>query len=120
MILSNNKKKIMVSDFLKELNRKLDNENRYRTSSRQIVLEKLDCKKLAEKLCVTPATISNLNTDSKFSLISDIVDEIHFNYYDLLMVLEQKYNDDKDESEPRFVYDHKELMWELTSLWLKE
>lgn len=46
---------------------------------------KLTCKQIAFNLSVTPATISNLTTDCKASLLFRIADEIYYyyqSYYD--------------------------------------
>lgn len=43
-------------------------------------IDSLKCKDIAVELGVTPATLSNLSIDSKFSLIRDICFIIHDHY----------------------------------------
>lgn len=72
--------KINVAAYLKDLN-EITSEAIKHNRIRKEYLEQLTCKKLAEKCNVTPATISNLTTSSKFSLIHKIADEILDSYY---------------------------------------
>lgn len=72
--------KIYVAKYLKDLNDLVENYRAYKGLKKDQV-ETLTCKELAKRCNVTPATITNLNTSSKYSLIYKIADEILESYY---------------------------------------
>ena len=83
------KTKICINEYLKFLNNEVKHCITYHYI-RKDKIKTLNCNDLA-KLCeVTPATISNLNTDSKFSLIEKIANEIYNNYYSYFEYNERK------------------------------
>lgn len=108
-----NKNKLEIAAFLKELNRQVDTVNAYRLKEREIKVEKLDCKKLAERIGVTPATISNATLDSKFSLLFDIAEEIHFCYENYFMYKTDKEYKENEENEPTLIYNR---FWVLSRI----
>lgn len=87
------KQKIYVAEYLKYLNENVDFHIKRRYILKKSV-KKLNCKELANLCQVTPATITNLNTDSKFSLIYKIASEIYENYYEYF-----KYAEETDKEE---------------------
>lgn len=76
------KEHIDLSAFLKRLYRDIEEHNAYKLRSEKLIYEPLTCAKLAELCEVTPATLSNLSTYSKYALLKDIAVEIHYYYYD--------------------------------------
>lgn len=72
--------KINVAAYLNHLNKESNDAIKFNRIKKEY-LEQLTCKKLAEKCNVTAATISNLTTSSKFSLIHKIAGEILDAYY---------------------------------------
>lgn len=72
--------KIYVSEYLKDLNERVNHAITYHTLDKNTV-KNLTCKELAEKCEVTGATITNLTTNSKFYLIHRISEEILDSYY---------------------------------------
>lgn len=72
--------KINVSKYLKDLNDLVDNASRY-SSFDKCCVRKISCKDLADLCEVTPATISNLSTNSKFFLLHKVAGEILDSYY---------------------------------------
>lgn len=72
--------KIYVSEYLKQLNDQVKKAIDYQYVKPDYV-EMLTCKELAERCEVTQATISNLTTSSKFSLLFRISEEILDAYY---------------------------------------
>lgn len=76
--------KIYVKEYLKDMNWKVDEAIKYRHIKEDNV-KKLTCKELAEICGVTQATITNLNTSSKYCLIHKISGAIldsYFVYYE--------------------------------------
>lgn len=74
-------KKIIVNEYLNYIYKGLEEFNAFKLTRDKVIREKLTCKKLAELVGVTPATLSNLNTDSKFSLVRSVASEIHSYYW---------------------------------------
>lgn len=72
--------KISIKEYLKDLNSRVDDAVKYRHIKADRV-RKLTCKDLAELCDVTPATISNLTTSSKYFLIHKIAGVILDSYY---------------------------------------
>lgn len=72
--------KIYVKDFLNDMNMRVDHAIKYGRLKNDYI-KKLTCKELAALCQVTPATITNLNTSSKFCLINKIAGEILDAYY---------------------------------------
>lgn len=110
--------KIYVSKYLNELNIRADQAIR----SRRIKTDhlcKLTCKELAEKCNVTPATITNLTTSSKYILIYTIAGEILDAYYPLFDYEECQY---RKENPDEFVYprDINYVIMQLTTYWSGE
>ncbi len=87
------KQKIYVAEYLKILNEHVDYHIKWHYILKNSV-KKLNCKELANLCQVTPATITNLNTDSKFSLIYKIASEIYESYYTYF-----KYAEETDKEE---------------------
>lgn len=111
-------KKIDVKCFLKELDYRLNVHNQYKLSSQKLIIEPLTCNKLATLCGVTPATISNLNTDSKFSLCFDIASEIFYHYEDLFISMNRNlvssFLNDNSECDPYpFVYTREKILRDL-------
>lgn len=82
--------KISVSTYLDYLNRETKHAILYGNLNKKYV-SPITCKELAERCEVTPATISNLNTSSKFYLIYRIAEEILDAYYGYFSYEESKY-----------------------------
>lgn len=80
--------KIYVSNYLKDLTDLAKNAHRYNGLKKEHVVS-LTCKELAERCEVTPATITNLTTSSKFSLLYKIAGEILDAYFGFFMYDEQ-------------------------------
>lgn len=72
--------KIYIKEYLKGLNMLVDEEIKYRHIKAEYV-NKLTCKDLAELCEVTPATITNLTTSSKFFLLHKVAGAILDAYY---------------------------------------
>ena len=83
------KTKICVAEYLKFLNEEVKHCITYHNIKKDDV-KTINCKELAELCNVTPATISNLNTDSKYSLIDRIAEEILDCYYSYFEYNERK------------------------------
>ena len=89
--------KIHVKEYLKDMNEKVDEAVKYRHIKADHI-KKLNCKELAELCEVTPATITNLNTSSKYCLIHKIAGEIldaYYAYYEYQERTERKENPDE-------------------------
>ena len=77
--------KIYIKEYLKDLNREVDEAIKYRHIKADYV-KKLTCKELADLCEVTPATITNLTTSSRFYLLHKVAGVIldsydaYFNY----------------------------------------
>lgn len=82
--------KIYVSEYLKDLNKRVKAFHLDRT-----YVKTFTCKQLAQRCQVTPATITNLTTSSNFYLLYRISEEILDAYYGLFMFEESK---DKEEN----------------------
>lgn len=110
--------KINVAAYLKDLN-EITSEAIKHNHIRKEYLEQLTCKKLAEKCNVTPATISNLTTSSKFSLIHKIAGEILDAYYPYFSWLQ---NHDRKEYPDEIIYpkDRNYIIMELTEYYSDE
>lgn len=84
-----NNDKINVAAYLKSLNETTNHLEELNILKKSHV-EHITCKILAKKCNVTTATISNLTTSSKFSLIYKIANEILDAYYPYFSYLEEK------------------------------
>lgn len=71
--------KIYVSKFLENLNERVKKAKKHGFNDKFI--KYLNCKDIASECGVTPCTISNLNTNSKYSLIYKISEYIYDSYY---------------------------------------
>lgn len=81
--------RIHVKEYLNYLNENVDNDIAYNHIKKEYI-QKLNCKLLAEKCEVTPATISNLNTSSSYFLIDKIAGEILDAYWAFFQYDESK------------------------------
>lgn len=77
--------KINVSNYLKDLTDLAKEAHIYKGLAKEHVIT-LTCKELAKRCEVTPATISNLTTSSKYSLLWKIASEILDAYYGYFML----------------------------------
>lgn len=84
-----NNKHIDLAAFLKRLYKDIEEYNSFKLRSNRLVYEQLTCAKLAELCQVTPATLSRLSVDSKYSLLKNIAEEIHWYYWDYFNRLNQ-------------------------------
>lgn len=82
--------KIYVSEYLKELYERVKGFH----LDKNPAVKKINCKELAQRCEVTPATITNLTTSSNFYLLYRISEEIFDAYYPLFVFEESK---DKEE-----------------------
>ena len=78
--------KIYVSEYLKDLYKRVKGFHLDNIPS----VRKLNCKELAQRCEVTPATITNLTTSSNFYLLYRISEEILDAYYPLFIFEESK------------------------------
>ncbi len=76
--------RIYVSEYLKDLNERVEHACTYHHIKREYIT-KLTCKELAVRCEVTQATITNLNTSSKFYLLYRIAEELLDAYYGYFM-----------------------------------
>lgn len=109
--------KIYVSKFLENLNEKVKEAKRKGFKDNYILY--LNCKELANLCEVTACTISNLNTNSKFSLIYKISEQIYecyFSYY--LFEFDQQKREYPDEE--IYIRDKSYVMYELTTYFTDE
>lgn len=81
--------KIYVAEYLNFLNESANQACTYHHIKKDSY-RPITCKELAEKVNVTPATITNLNTNSKFYLLFRIAEEILDAYYGYFMYDEKK------------------------------
>lgn len=81
--------KIHVAEYLKDLNEKVNHAITYGWIDKKTV-NPINCKQLAELCEVTPATISNLTTSSKFYLLHRVAEEILDAYYGFFEYDERK------------------------------
>ena len=110
--------KIYVSEYLKDLNERVKHAITYGNLNKEYV-NPITCKELAEYCEVTPATITNLTTSSKFYLLYRIAEEILDAYYGLFMYEESK---DKAEHPDETIYprDKSYVLMTLTSYYSEE
>lgn len=80
--------KIYIKEYLKTLNARVDDAVKYRHIKADYV-KKLTCKELADLCEVTPATITNLTTSSRFYLLHKVAGEILDAYYTYFQYQEQ-------------------------------
>lgn len=113
----NAKYKINLSEYLKMLNNRLFTYNAYKSADCKLNIEPLSCKTLAEKILVTPATLSNLTTCSKFSLIDDIACELSFHYFDLYLIWDKGWFSDDDKP---FEHHPAMIIWELSHHYIEK
>lgn len=105
-------KKIFLKEYLNHLNNDYEYYYTYRNRQRFSNVQKLTNKAIAEKVGVTQATLTNLNTDSKISLISAIAEVIFDNYAPLFEVkVEKERVEYPDEIIPNIQI--KDIIWEL-------
>lgn len=109
--------KIYVSLFLDRLNEKVEDAKRKGFKDKYI--KYLNCKELANICNVTACTISNLNTNSKFSLIHKICENIYDCYYSYY---QYEYQDEKKEypDEDIYIRDISFVIYELTTYYTSE
>lgn len=109
--------KIYVSKFLENLNERVKQAKRHGFNDKYI--KYINCKDIASECEVTPCTISNLNTNSKFSLIYKIADYIYDCYYSYY---NYEYQQQKNEypDEDIYIRDRNYIMYELTNYWTDE
>ncbi|MCQ2976986.1 MAG: hypothetical protein MJ232_03120 [archaeon] len=118
--------KYCVSDFLKEINSRIKFINSH-SFKRKFNCELLTCKSLASLIGVTPATISNLNSNSKFDLIDSVVLVIRSNYDDFLFDCRKRsLQSFIDDSEKDFysgypeLFDYSWILRQITSVYSVE
>ena len=110
--------KIYVSEYLKDLNERVNQTIIYGKLNKDYV-KPITCKQLAELCEVTPATITNLTTSSKFFLLYRIAEEILDAYYGFFMYDEAK---DRIEHPDEYIYprDKTYVLMQLTSYYTDE
>lgn len=110
--------KIYVAEYLNFLNEEVKHAYTYHHIDKNTV-KILTCKELAEKVGVTAATITNLNTNSKFFLLFRIAEEILDSYYGYFMYDESKA---KKENPDEIIYprDKNYVLMYLTSYYTNE
>lgn len=109
--------KIYVSLYLERLNEKVDDAKRLGFKDKYI--KYLSCRELANICNVTACTISNLSTNSKFSLIHKICENIYdcyFSYYQFEYQQEKKEYPDEE----IYIRDISYVIYELTSYYTSE
>lgn len=110
--------KIYVAEYLNFLNESANQACTYHHIKKDSY-RPITCKELAEKVNVTPATITNLNTNSKFYLLFRIAEEILDAYYGYFMYDEKKA---KEEYPDEIIYprDKNYVLMNLTSYYTNE
>lgn len=113
--------KIYVSEYLKYINNRIKKEKVYKYYNRhnENYIKTITCKELAELCEVTPATISNLTTSSKFILIHRIAEEILNTYFAFFYYDEQKAREQNPDTpiQPR---DINYIIMQLTEYFTRE
>lgn len=109
--------KIYVNKYLENLNEKVKEAKR--KGFKDNYIKYINCKELALECNVTACTISNLNTNSKFSLIYKICEQIYDCYYSYY---QYEYYEQKKEypDEDIYIRDKSFVMYELTSYYTDE
>lgn len=110
--------KIHVADYLNDLNERAKHACIYHNLDKRTI-RPLTCKELAEICEVTPATITNLTTSSKFYLLFRVAEEILDAYYGYFMYDERTA---KEENPDELIYprDKNYVLMSLTSYYTDE
>lgn len=110
--------KIYVKKYLDDLNEKTKYAISYRHLKKDQVTF-LTCADLAKLVKVTPATITNLTTSSKFYLLYQISEEIYNSYYGYFLYRESQ---DIKENPDELIYpkDVNYVLMELTTYYSNE
>lgn len=92
--------KIYIKEYLKDLNARVDDAIKYRHVKSDYV-KKLTCKDIADLCEVTPATITNLTTNSKYFLLHKVAGVILDSYYSYFEYQEKS---DREEYPDEVIY----------------